>query len=404
MTISKVRPSALVLALGLALGGSAAVADQQLAARTTHDLVAQRLLQPAPGRLDTSALDRAPVSLSWALDPAIALDANPQVHVSASREYWIDASESELQNGIRLPLSAPGAIVRLSPHGGRAVAALAAADVRISIAGKPVADAIRNAAGEDELRAAGMDAPGGSLALRLTDSVAGEARLSVPTARGAWLVHVFEPASSVVMHLAADRDGIAGGDRLAFRATIEGSTLERVDGLVSAPNGATQPAAFVRQRDGSYLAEVTPDVDQAGGPGLWEIHAFASTGKTALPRDAKTAFAVSLPVARLDGRAERIAQKGNSGGIVLSIGVEAAVASRFGLSGVLYGTGSDGRLHPVAVAQSAAWLEPGQRSLQLRYDAAALSLAAPWELRDLRLVNQADLGLQERREHALTLR
>lgn len=406
MTLSEVRPSLLVLALGLVLGlgGNAAAADLRLANHAPNDLVAKRLLTPPPGTIDTAALDRTPVSVSWSLDPAAALDARPQVHVADSREYWIDASETELRNGIRLPLSAPGAIVRLSPHGGRSDAALAAGDVRISVAGKPVADAVRNAASEDELRAAGMDAPGGSVALRLSDSVDGEARLAVPTARGAYLVHVFEPASTVVMHLAADRDGIAGGDGLGFRATIEGSTLERVGGLLNAPDGATQPVEFVRQRDGSYLAQATPDLAHAGGSGLWELHAFASAGKAAIARDATTAFAVSLPVARFDGSVERIALKGKDAGIVLSIGIEATVASRYGISGVLHGTDKDGKLHPVAIAQTAAWLEPGGASLELRYDATSLSLGAPWELRDLRLVNQADLGLQERRERALSFR
>ena len=81
------------------------------------------------------------------------------------------------------------------------------------------------------------------------------------------------------------------------------------------------------------------------------------------------------------------------------------MASRYQASAVLYGTGADGQLHPAAIAQSAAWLERGKTSLNLRYDASSLAtaLGAPWELRDLRLVNQADMGLLERRERALVL-
>ncbi|WP_300621049.1 DUF4785 domain-containing protein [Dokdonella sp.] len=406
MTHPTFRP--LPLAASLCLCGFATsllAADAALLARAPQDLVAARLVTPSKNLPDTAALDRTPVSLSWPLDAAQALDARPQVHVAESREYWIDASETELRNGIRLPLSAPGAVVRLSPHGGRADAAIAASDVQLSLAGKRVADAIRSAAGEDELRAAGMDAPSGSVAMRLADRITGEAKLAVPTARGAYLVHVYEPASPVVLGLAADRDGVAGGDGLRFRATIRGATLDRVSGLVSAPDGASQAAEFVRQADGSYVADVRPDLAHAGGPGLWEIHAFGTAGGTAaIPRDAKTAFAVSLPVARLDGNVERIALKGKDAGIVLSIGVETSIASRYGLSGVLYGTGKDGGLHPVAVAQSAAWLGAGRGRIELGYDAASLSLGAPWEVRDLRLVNQADFSLQERRERALSLK
>jgi len=403
MKHSKHRPLLLVAALGLGLGAPAFAADALLA-RAPQDLVATRLVTPAAKALDTAALDRKPVALSWALDAGNALDARPQAHVAQSREYWIDASESELRNGIRLPLSAPGAVVRLSPHGGNVDAALAPADVQVSVAGKRAANAVRDVASADDLRAAGMDVPGGSLALRLADTVDGEARLAVPTARGAYLVHVFEPASGVVLGLAADRDGIAGGDRIGFHATIAGATLDRIGGIVNAPDGSSQDVDFVRQRDGSYAANVTPDLAHAGGPGLWEIHAFGVTaGKAAIPRDAKTAFAVSLPVARLDGGVARAATASKNGGVALRIGVEASIASRYGLSGVLYGTGADGRLHPVAMAQSAAWLPAGHGSIELRYDAASLSLDAPWEVRDLRLVNQADFSLQERRERAIAL-
>jgi hypothetical protein len=94
--------------------------------------------------------------------------------------------------------------------------------VQIRVAGSRLDNArsIRSAADTDALRAAGMDAPQGSVALRLSDAVAGNAQLAVPTARGAYLVHVYEPASTVVLALAADRDSIAGGDSVTFRATL----------------------------------------------------------------------------------------------------------------------------------------------------------------------------------------
>jgi hypothetical protein len=409
MPIAKHRSLPLAVALTLVAGASASTAGAgeslRLLARTPHDLVAAQLRAPKAAQLDTANLDRAPVALSWPIDPTQALDANPRAHVAESREYWIDASEGDLQRGVRLALSAPGAVVRLSPHGGDAGAAIAAADVELRVDGRRLdnATAIRGAADVDALRAAGMDVPQGSTVLRLADGVAaGAVDLAVPTARGRSLVHVFEPNSPLVLALAAERDGIAGGDSLRFRATLQGAAaLDRLGGLVSAPDGATQAIDFARQRDGSYLASVTPDVAHAGGHGLWEVHAFGvASGKLAVPRDAKTAFAVSLPVARLDGSVTR----DGGTGILLGIGIEARIASRYGVSAVLYGTGEDGALHPAAVAQAAAWVEAGHGSLGLRYDTATSALRAPWELRDLRLVNQADMSLQERRERALALR
>jgi hypothetical protein len=377
--------------------------------RAPQDLIAAQLRTPASGRIASAGLDHAPVAVSWALEPSASLDARPQPFVRESREYWIDASESELHRGIGLALSAPGAVIRISPHGGRNDASIAAGDIALSSAGRRLDNgvAIRSVVGEDELRAAGMDAPAGSIALRLADSVAaGKLQLALPTARGDYLVHVYEPASVVVLELGAERDSIAGGDSLRFRAAVSGvSSLDRIGGLVSAPDGSNQNLDFVRQVDGSYVASVTPDPAHAGDRGLWEVHAFAVVGgKLAIARDAKSAFAVSVPVARFDGAVTRNSAA-QAPGLVLRLGFESVLASRYQVSAVLYGTGADGALHPAAIAQSAAWLERGNGSIDLRYDASSLtaSLGAPWELRDLRLVNQADMSLLERRERAIAL-
>lgn len=403
----KFRPLPLLVALSLTVAAAPAAAGDtlQLLAATPQDLVASRLVMPKSTPASVATLERAPVAVSWPLDGTRALDAEPQINVTQSREYWIDATEAEIQNGVRLPLSATGALVRLSPHDGKS--AIAEADVQIRVNGKRIdnAKAIDTLANSDDLHAAGMDVPGGSVILRMGKSVRGDLQLSVPTARGAYLVHVFEPASPVVLALKAERDSIVGGDPVAFRATIEGATLERIGGLLSAPDGASQNVDFTRQADGSYVGSVTPHLAHAGAEGLWEIHAFGvSTGKDGVPRDARSAFAVSVPVARLDGRVSQSKSNAQGGALSLRIGVEARTASRYALSGVLYGTDADGKLQPVAMAQSAAWLPAGRGTIDLRYDAASLSLGAPWEVRDLRLLNQADFSLQERRARALAWR
>ena len=90
-------------------------------------------------------------------------------------------------------------------------------------------------------------------------------------------------------------------------------------------------------------------------------------------------------------------------GLTLSMGIQAAMASRYQLAGTLYGTRSDGSLVPAAVAHSAAWLGVGTASITLNFDGSSMTesqLKAPYELRDLRLINQADMSLIERRERA----
>ena len=400
--------------VALLLSGSAA-----LAAGPSSTLLSAAATDQVPDRLQVSAktanavLDHQPSALSWALDPASALDARPIAFEQHSREYWIDASADQLRQGLPLSTSARGALIRISPHADTR-GSLDSATLGIRAGGRLYSsqDALRLTADEDALRAAGMQVPQGSVVVRLADDIdAGAIELIAPTAQGGYLVHVFEPDSAVVLHLQAGRDTVISGQILGIRANVEGGArLDRLDGLLSAPDGHVQDVSFVRQADGSFVANVRPDPAHAGGFGLWEIHAFgqASQGRISVARDARNAFAVSVPTARLAGSIERLtALASRNADINLRVAIEVAAASRYQLAGVLYGTRSDGSLASAVVAHSATWLNPGSGAIDLRFDAAALrqaNLAAPYELRDLRLINQADMSLIERRERAASLR
>lgn len=387
-----------------------AAPGQSVLSVSSHDQIATRLASSAV-TLDRASLDRVPSAMSWALEADAALEQRPQPFREQSREYWIDASEAELRRGVNLPTSATGALIRFSPHAG-ARATLAREDLQISNGARRLSadQAIQALASEDELRAAGMDVPQGSVVLRLSEAAgSGMLQISARSAQGDWLIHVYEPASKVVLNLQAAKDSVLAGDALVITASMEGgASLQGLAGLLSAPSGFSQSFDFVRQRDGSFRASVVPDARHAGGHGLWEIHAFgnAVNGKQTIQRDARTAVAVSVAGARLSGAAEPLPSLSRQREVAVQLAVEVEVASRYQLAGVLYGTSADGQLRPAAVAHSAAWLERGQTTMQLRFDAAALTpsgLKAPYELRDLRLLDQADMSLIERRERAMAL-
>lgn len=379
--------------------------------QTANDQVPARLQTIKSAKLAGVQLDRASSSMSWAIDPQIALDARPAAYVSESREYWIDATGTELQRGVSLSTTSKGTLIRISPRVGSSVA-IDASTLGISSAGRRYAsaDALSATADQDALRAAGMDVPQGSVVVKLKDSVAaGRIELSAATAQGDYLIHVFEPASPVVLSLQALKDTVLAGETIQFKANIVGGAkLDRLSGLISSPSGHSQSADFVRQRDGSFIASIKPDAAQAGGHGLWEFHAFGNATLDTLDvqRDARTAFAVSVASARLDGSIAALPAQGKSAALTMRIGVEAGNASRYQLAGVLYGTLADGSLRPAVVAHSATWLEAGKASIDLKFDAEAIAQAgigAPYEVRDLRLINQADMSLIERRERAATV-
>lgn len=396
------------------LAGSMAHAAELSSTSLLHsagDQIPTRLQTSNSARLASAQLDRATSSMSWAVDPQLALDSRPAAYVSESREYWIDATGAELQRGIALSTTAKGAVIRISPRVGTSVA-IAASTLSVTASGRRYAssDALSAAADEDALRAAGMDVPQGSVVVKLKDNIAaGRVELVASAAQGDYLIHVFEPASPVVLSLQAGQDTVLAGEPIQFKANIiGGAKLNRLSGLISSPSGHSQPVDFVRQADGSFSASIKPDAAHAGGHGLWEFHAFgnASLSKQDIQRDARTAFAVSVPTARLSGVVAAPPTRGKSSEVAMRVGVEAGSASRYQLAGVLYGTLADGSMRPGVIGHAATWLEAGNASITLKFDAESIAksgIKAPYEVRDLRLINQADMSLIERREHAATL-
>lgn len=64
----------------------------------------------------------------------------------------------------------------------------------------------------------------------------------------------------------------------------------------------------------------------------------------------------------------------------------------------------NGAMAPVAVAHSAAWLEPGAGNIELAHDAALLAgVRGPYELRDLSLLDQSRVGLLHRQQRGLVI-
>ena len=82
------------------------------------------------------------------------------------------------------------------------------------------------------------------------------------------------------------------------------------------------------------------------------------------------------------------------------------MTGRYEARGVLYATAADGTLRPAGIAHSAAWLEAGTGSVELAFGREVLDgseLGTPFEVRDLRLIDQVSMGLLHRQERALEI-
>lgn len=401
-SLSKASPMRLLALALLPLAGLAlAQRGPALAPPVAGDLVPTQLT--AGLRTPAADIERRPLEFFQPLAADTRLQAAPP-HLAESREYWQRVDGDALRAGYALALTAPGAVVLVSPAAGAEplVASQLAIDSRgerlpLEIAGETLVDA-------EALRAAGMAVAPGSVGFRLRPGLEADAALAVAGARGDYVLHVLEPHSRDVATARAAADTVHAGGVVQVAVALQGGArIEAASGVLVSPAGQAFDVDYAAGTDGGLVGTVALPAGVGGEPGLWDLRtSLAASGRAgAFQRDVRTAVAVVAPVARLDGTVERLVRRVD-GAIELRFGIEVASPGRYELRGVLHGTDGKGERFPLGLAQAAAWLEPGTGTLVLAFPVLSnRSASGPFELRDLQLVDQARIAVLERRAHAL---
>jgi len=398
------KRSKLFLGISLICAIGITNASAGMLAAGPNDLVSNRVAKAAG--TNPPVVEANELHYAWRSD---AKQAALVPFESVSREYWADYSGAQLSAGIAIHTTAPGAVVRISPAQGTPVA-IEPEMLQVQHAGQVYANAtgLTSVASAEDLAGGIPNFPDGTTAFRLSAELGpGDFRLSAPVSSGQYLVHVYEPDSELQLKLSAASDALLSGQTLQLSAQFEtaGRTaaVDSISGVLTAPDGRSFDLTYRQLRDGSYSASVeVPEAAQTDGPVLWEVHTFTSAGQ--VQRDAKTAVAIASATARLSGTAERLALRARGTNVVVQFGVDANLSARLQLTGTLWGTNAKGALVPVAVAQTAKSMAGSADDyLELRFLTGVVDPAgvrAPFEIRDLRLQDQADMGLMERRERA----
>lgn len=405
----------LVSVLALALAALLPVASAgaaQLLEPVARDQVPASLARPAAmqmHRAPGTELEHRLVQVSRPLDSARKLAPAPQPYQARSREYWMTVDADQLAQGVELATTAARAVVRVSPVAdARELESIDLAIAPPNGTAMPLKRAVDSIADSDDLHAVGMQVASGAKAFVLSPRLgSGRFVLSSSKAEGRYLIHVLDAHSTLKVGLQASRATVLDGGVVRLRLAVTDAGHERpvtaASGMVVAPDGATFALTFKHAAGHTMQADFVADASHSRGPELWRAQAFVETehGGLGVSRDVRTAFAVSAPTARFSD-AVTVTQGDN--GIAFEIGIRASHASRYQVSGVLYGTAADGAMHPAALAQAAAWREAGSATLPLAFSADAIHASdvhAPWELRDLRLVDQGTMQLLERRSRAM---
>ena len=386
----------------VSLLGAACVAqasnDGRLSTRS-NDLISSRLVNiPVP----TGQFERKPVSFSYALNPQNEL-ATSTPFTAESREYWMQTDGAELNKGLMIDTTAPGALIRISPAVG--AAAIAPGNMKLLRNGKAIdsAKAFSQQANTDQLQKAGMDVSSGTAVVKIADGQGeGRFQLMVPKASGRYLVHVFEPNSDVTLQAKADRQNYLAGDQLVVNALLgkneKAMSGTEISGLLVSPSGKTYDMTFKNENGALRAVSKLPnEVTQQAG--LWEVQvlAGASDSNLRIQRDARTVISIAQPTAKLNGQF-----RFNPQALSFSMPIQVGSPGRYELSGTLFATGRDGVSRPVAQAAMANWFKQGKGSLNLNFGRANLpaGYGAPFELKFVELKDQTRMTQLESRENA----
>lgn len=212
-----------------------------------------------------------------------------------------------------------------------------------------------------------------------------------------YLVQIKEKNSPYELSVSIPTQTYTEGERVIARGAMlsNGKAFKaaKASATLIAPNGdVSEVNVRVNGTDINFTAADQSNI-QSPINGMYELHVESAGEQNglAVQRNAKVAFALSRDTATLRGASIK-----NANGLSADVKFVAKEASRFEVRGVLYGTNSKGRLVPVMETHAAQNTNAGAETINLAFDAAILKKAgvkAPYELRDVRLFDQKQLGM-----------
>lgn len=376
------------------------------------DLVARTLVHET-GALPTSRHSESrAITYAWAADAGhVPAAAGNGVEVE-SRQYWVDTTGRALERGVKLPVSAPGAVIRVSALEQGSELRLDPGHMALAINGQAIdRTAVEGLATGDQMRREGMSVPRDSLAFRLpADGQAGTLELNLAGAPAdlPLVIHVHEADSPWVARMASRSQNFLGGQPIDFEVILSNGesefAIEQIDAVMVGPNAA-KSWTLSRNGDARRLHGRIDADTLVEGPGLYEAHVYANhvVDGVMVRRDLKLAFSVAPPIGRFTGE---IGKLDAASGFGIGLEVEVAAAGRYQVNGELYATDAEGNLQPAAFMQSATELEPGTDVIDLEVDPGVLagtSLTPPMEIRNLQLLDQGRMYLLEERAQAIRI-
>ena len=379
----------------------------------------EQFIERAPlreiARADWQNVSKQRVAVSLPITDYMQSFEQAPAHRFESREYWQQVSGAELQSGITLKTTAPGAVVRVSGIDGLGKAKIIEpSSLKIGARGQSMKSLA--SASAKMMKAQGNDDPlltPGALAFKLqTDIGYGELQLLAEKAmdrNATYLVHVFEPESPFTLNAGQQKTSVLAGSELNADAALQQSDQKlgvkkvlansaSAELSLLAPDGRRIPLN-VQGKGGQWQINEAIDYPLSYAPGLWQLEwkVRGEVSGLSVERHIRTAFAYGAKSAEWQGNFG-YRSKPRSNTLFIDVPVTVHQAGRFELRATA-SQDLDGQLFPVQLLSTAQWLEPGKRTITLQLDKAQLrrqGVRGAIRLEHVSLLDQTQmLGLQQ---------
>lgn len=322
---------------------------------------------------------------------------------TSSDEYWFQATGDELNRGVEISSTQAGSLIRITrgkaAKGLNPAAKLDKALIKLVLRKTPNKSVIGQLVSQSQLEKTGVFDRTLAIKTSKKDSK-GPLLLSTSQALNAddkYMISVKEKNSPYRLKLTLPSQSFGKNNSVKATAHLASNSLiltaDEVSATLIAPDGQQSPINFSANKKGELAFNFNKPLNSiAPVNGLYEILVKAN-GKDkglSIKRNAKLALAFSNDTARLAGKSLDV----NGSHAIFKIDV--AKESRFEVRAVLYGTDLNGKMIPVMETHAAQSFKNGLNQLELPFNAEILAqsqASAPFELRNVRLFDQKQLGL-----------
>lgn len=331
-------------------------------------------------------------------------------YTSVSDEYWFETTGKQLKSGVGLAISTPGALVRLSgkqadKHSIKAKA-IDPNSVELFKNSQKMSKPFSQKISQQEFATANIFP--NSSAMKLNSKLGkGAFTLKVNAYlddNERYIVNVKEKNADHKLHLSLAKQSYIQGQKINFSSELRATSTNEATltpskpvVYIKAPSGETKPINF--DKNGNQFQFTMPtDLSPAKRGQLFELYVETEslTKGSIVKRNAKVAFAVAQPTARIEAVADSTMMKNSVVPSSVDISLQVASEGRYEVSALIYGASNKKLSLPFMLSRSAYYLAPGEHTVKLQLDTNIIKdsgLKAPYMVKNVRLMDQSRLAL-----------